>query len=197
MVEKKNEEITRRKFITGTGLAAFGVAAGGVLGVAKPSFASVKPVNLLVNGKSVNGAKIENNKALAPVREVAETMGAEVSWDNSNKTVSISGKAQADALPAWPWPYKKLNVEKVRKRGYENYFKGGCMFGAAAALVETLREEVGRPYTEFPSDFFRYGAGGAAGWGTLCGALNGACFVFNMVTKDFSKLTNEDRKSVV
>ena len=38
----------------------------------------------------------------------------------------------------------------------------------------------------------RYGAGGIAGWGTVCGALNGACPIITLVAgKDYNKLVNE------
>ncbi|KKM09295.1 split soret cytochrome c precursor [Clostridiales bacterium PH28_bin88] len=119
-------------------------------------------------------------------------MGAEVVWDKAAKTVNITGKAAGSlSVPAWPWPYKKLDPKVVKKRGYELYFKGGCMYGAAAAILFTLQEEVGFPYTTIPGDMFKYGAGGAVSWGTLCGALNGAGAMLNLVNKDYSKVLNE------
>jgi len=94
-------------------------------------------------------------------------------------------------VPEWPWPYVKLDPEVVRKRGYDGYFKGGCCYGAASALLTTLVEEVGSPYDLIPMDMFRYGAAGGAGWGTLCGSLNGAAAVINMATKDFNPVISE------
>lgn len=81
----------------------------------------------------------------------------------------------------WPYPYKKLDPDTVRKAGYQAYYDGGCMYGAAVAIIGTLQKEVGAPFTNIPLDMFRYGEGGMAGWGTLCGALNGASAAINLV----------------
>ena len=190
------EGLTRRKLLTNAGKATVGVvAAGGLLGI-NPSAAFASDVTLKVNGKQIAGAKIEKGRAMAAVRPVAEQLGADISFDGATKTVSITGQAKgaavaAEKYPEYPWPYKKLDVEAVRKRGYENYRKGGCMYAAGAALVDELKEVVGFPYTDFPTEFFKYGSGGISGWATVCGSLNGAAFVLSMVNKDFSAMNNE------
>jgi len=107
------------------------------------------------------------------------------------ENTSAEGAASKVELPAWPWPYKKLDSKVVAKRAYENYFKGGCMFAVGSALIQTLHEEVGDPYNFIPVEMYKYGSGGAAGWGTLCGSLNGACSVINLVCKDFGAVCNE------
>lgn len=101
----------------------------------------------------------------------------------SSKGVDVLSKALAgESAPTWPFPYKKLDAGTVRKLGYDYYFQGGCMYGAARAMLEELQKKVGYPYTGIPADMFRYGEGGVAGWGTLCGALNGASAIINLVT---------------
>jgi hypothetical protein len=55
------------------------------------------------------------------------------------------------------------------------------MYGAGAALVLTLREAVGYPWTVFPLEVFLYGAGGVAGLGMICGALNASGLVMSLV----------------
>ena len=97
---------------------------------------------------------------------------------------------QSDA-PSLPWTYKKLDVELVRKRGYESYFEGGCMYGAAKALIATLQETAGGPWKNLPFDAYRYGLGGVYGWGSLCGALNGSLAVINLGVKNHADLGNE------
>ncbi|MBO8126595.1 MAG: C_GCAxxG_C_C family protein [Firmicutes bacterium] len=87
----------------------------------------------------------------------------------------------AAAEATYPYPYVKLDPEKVRKYGYELYYQGGCMYGAASAIIKALAEEVGAPFSSFPVDMFKYGAGGVAGWGTICGTVNGAAAVINLV----------------
>ncbi|MGI9953133.1 C-GCAxxG-C-C family protein [Moorellaceae bacterium AZ2] len=95
-------------------------------------------------------------------------------------------------IPPLPWPYKKLDPEVVRKRGYELCFNNdNCMYGSAAALLLTLQETVGFPFTCIPADMFRYGAGGVAGWGTVCGALNGSGAIIALVCKDYFEVLRE------
>ena len=87
-----------------------------------------------------------------------------------------------------PQPIDLLNVAGVRQTAYDRYFEGGCMYGAAAALVEGLREACrpaggGGGYTGWdliPTGMFKYGSGGVSGWGTICGVLNGTAAVLAM-----------------
>lgn len=104
----------------------------------------------------------------------------------------LAADDQGETTPKWPWPYAKLDVEKVRKRGHHYYYEGGCMYGASGGLLSVLTEEVGYPYTTFPHDMMRYGGGGIAGWGTVCGSLNGACAIITLVAgQAYGKITNE------
>lgn len=200
MAEEK--ALSRRKFIIGTigtgALAAGAAATGSILGGGRNLAAAAEPVKVLVNGAEVAGpvpARIEKNVTIAPVRSVAEAMGARVDWEGKTRTVNINtgAKPAVTAAPAWPWPYQKLDPQVIKKRGYEGYYQGGCMYGAALAIIGELQKEVGSPFTAIPIDMFRYGEGGTAGWGTLCGALNGASAAINIVCgKDsYAKLINE------
>jgi len=83
----------------------------------------------------------------------------------------------ADKLP---WGYAPLDPERVRKLGHQNYYEGACAYGAFTALLHELQDKVGGPYRNIPSQLLKYGHGGIAGWGTVCGALNGAAAVINM-----------------
>lgn len=84
--------------------------------------------------------------------------------------------AQA-SYPAFPWAYNALNVDLVRRRGYDNYYTVGCMRATAKALLDTLAETSGGAWSTVPQPMFKYGVEGVKGWGTTCGALNGACYV--------------------
>ena len=101
--------------------------------------------------------------------------------------------ANAEAeVAALPWAYEPLDAEAVRKRAYEYYAKAGCCYAVGAALVDSLAEKVGGPWKTIPTAMFNYGAGGAYGWGTLCGALNGGLEVVNMIAgADSNKVGNE------
>ena len=90
----------------------------------------------------------------------------------------------AGSARAWPAPYSKLDVETVRKRGHAEFYEGDCCYGAFHAIVESLAEIVGEPFSSFPSDMMRYGKGGMYGYGTLCGALNGASAAIQLATDE-------------
>jgi hypothetical protein len=92
-----------------------------------------------------------------------------------------AGVVSPAAVPAWPWPYAKLDPEEIRKRAHKAYYDGGCCYGAFHAIVSTLAEKLGEPFTLVPSQMMFYGGGGAAGWGTLCGALNGVAAAISLV----------------
>ncbi|WP_227763597.1 C-GCAxxG-C-C family (seleno)protein [Zhaonella formicivorans] len=199
MAEKNKEiSLSRRKFLAGAGALAAGVVtAGSVFGVNPVEALSAEKVNVVVNGKKIAGANISKGVTVAPVREVVEPMGAKLDWDNATRTVTITGKvgevvtAPAEQ-PSFPWPYVKLDPEAAYKDGYDFYFsKGGCMPSAALAIIKQLREKVGYPYTLLPDEMFKYGSGGAGGWGTLCGALNGALLVMNLVDPKYADILEE------
>lgn len=93
------------------------------------------------------------------------------------KSTGVAGTGVA----TWPYPYQTLDVEAVRVLGHDAYYAKGCCYGAFHALVQALRNTIGEPYTSFPTEIMIYGSGGAAGWGTLCGALNGASALISLV----------------
>jgi hypothetical protein len=75
--------------------------------------------------------------------------------------------------PAFPWEYRELDVERTRRRAYDSFSKGGCMYAVFEAIAGQAAEALGPPYTDFPFALSSYGGGGVANWGTLCGTCNG------------------------
>ncbi len=67
------------------------------------------------------------------------------------------------------------------------------MKGSAGAILLQLQEKVGYPYTLLTPDMYRWGAGGGAGWGTLCGTVAGAANMINLLVPaaDVNKLVSE------
>ncbi|MDP3879904.1 MAG: C-GCAxxG-C-C family protein [Dehalococcoidales bacterium] len=56
------------------------------------------------------------------------------------------------------------------------------MFGSFEGIIGELRDKVGAPYDAFPAEMMKYGKAGVSGWGTLCGALNGAAAAIYLVS---------------
>ena len=90
-----------------------------------------------------------------------------------------------------PWSYSKLDPHKAAERAYKGYFSNRCMFGAFDAVIGELADKHGEPYASFPSQMMAYGGGGVAGWGSLCGALNGAAAAIQLVSRNPEKLIAE------
>ena len=91
-------------------------------------------------------------------------------------------------VPEHPWSYVKLDVEKVKERAYKGYFAGACSYGSFDAIIGELQDKVGYPYTTIPTMMAKYGKGGTVGFGTLCGAINGAAMAMNLVSNDLDMI---------
>lgn len=112
---------------------------------------------------------------------------------------------QTNEIPPLPWPYVELDVEEVRKLGHLGYYAFACSGGAFWAIIISLRDKVGYPYTLLPLPSIDevkqavkekvhinvpliHGEGGAFGWGSLCGALNGAGAAISMVSENWKEI---------
>lgn len=110
--------------------------------------------------------------------------------------VSAASPSAGEAPPL-PWGYVKLDREEVRKLGHLGYYCFECAGGAFWAIMSSLQEKIGHPYTLVPIPSrdevlqavaekehiqvpMQYGWGGVASWGSLCGALNGAASAIAM-----------------
>ncbi|MBI4556560.1 MAG: C_GCAxxG_C_C family protein [Candidatus Hydrogenedentes bacterium] len=121
--------------------------------------------------------KLERRNFLVRAGQVGLLSGLLGAAATQPVTCNLNTVPNGDAgsqLPALPWPYAKLDVETVRKRGHYWYYTKDCCGGVFTAIVKSLVEAVGAPFDKIPCDMMLYGAGGAAGFGSLCGALNGA-----------------------
>ncbi len=88
------------------------------------------------------------------------------------------------------WPVNGLDVEATKDLGYQGY-KGisrftvdagkDCASGTFGAIVGQLQEVVGGPYNGIPLAMMQWASGGVVGFGTLCGALNGAAAAIGLV----------------
>ncbi len=105
--------------------------------------------------------------------------------------LGVGGPASAaEATHPFGYPEGGLRVEKTRELGYQG-FKGltladgsrhaGCAFGAFNAIIGQLAEVVGAPYTSIPTQMMDWAGAGVAGFGTLCGTLNGTAAAIGLV----------------
>jgi len=102
--------------------------------------------------------------------------------------LSLGGLNSANKAEAYEfastYKYIKLDPDEVGRITYENYFNRWCTSAVVAGLVETLEKKAGGAWKDFPIDAYRWGHGGLAGWGALCGTMPGAGVVIGLVTKD-------------
>ncbi len=93
-------------------------------------------------------------------------------------------EARAEGLvEEWPAPYDTLNVETVRINAHDDYCTEGkgCCYAAFNAMANLLRAQLPVTFPSFPNEIMVYGHGGVAGWGTICGAVNGAAALISLV----------------
>jgi hypothetical protein len=93
-------------------------------------------------------------------------------------------EARAEGLvEAWPAPYDTLDVETVRIRAHDAFCTEGkgCSYAAFDGIIALLREQLPATFPVFPNEIMYYGHGGVAGWGSICGAINGAAAAISLV----------------
>jgi hypothetical protein len=96
-------------------------------------------------------------------------------------SLSSSDAEAGSGLPEYPWKKyftKKLDVEKITKLGTKYYTEGNH---CCEAVFRAVTEELGHPFDKVPSQTLWFGAGGGAGWATICGSPNGGGAVFSLV----------------
>lgn len=86
--------------------------------------------------------------------------------------------------PSRSWPYVALDLERTAELAYQFHDRmSSCMYGVFASIITQLAEKVGEPYRSFPCEMRVYGEGGVAGWGTLCGTLNGGAAAISLLVR--------------
>ena len=114
--------------------------------------------------------------------------------------LATEAEPSRNEAPPLPWGYRQLDPEELRKLGHLGYYAFECAGGAYWAIMTALKEKIGYPYTLIPLPtkedllehltnkkggahlqvMMQYGVGGAANYGTLCGAPNGASSALNI-----------------
>ena len=93
--------------------------------------------------------------------------------------------AETHPMPAArSWPYVELDPGRTAELAYQFHDRmSSCMYGVFASVVTQLADKLGEPYQSFPCEMMVYGEGGVAGWGTLCGALNGGAAAIALLVR--------------
>ncbi len=149
----------KKKFFTillaGTLVSALSTAA----------FAGVPDIKMFYNGKEVvsdSGFLNRNGRILAPVRAVAEAMGARVTWDKESRQVHITGNDQSvqianleralaadtglKAVSSWAegvrtrngaWQYAVMTTD-MKKTYYEEFVSSGWVTGTSSPWVKNF-----------------------------------------------------------
>jgi hypothetical protein len=81
------------------------------------------------------------------------------------------------------WKYVRLAPESVAEEAYRSTIESGCMYGVFNSIFNAWQKASGIA-ASFPVHMMRYGSGGTGGWGTLCGALNGAAALVGLFERD-------------
>jgi cytochrome c553 len=84
------------------------------------------------------------------------------------------------------WEYFHLDPDATAQLAYDKYSEGSCMYATVSSVVLQLAEKFGEPFKSFPLHMFKYGHGGIGGFGSVCGALNGAAAVIGLLITDKS-----------
>ena len=79
------------------------------------------------------------------------------------------------------WQYAPLDPEVTAQKAYGFYNEGSCMFGTIKSVVSQLEEIFAGKYGSFPMHMFKYGHGGVGGFGSVCGAINGAAALMGLL----------------
>lgn len=82
------------------------------------------------------------------------------------------------------WNYINLDPGATAQLAYNKYSEGSCMYATVTSIVSQLAGKFGEPFTSFPLHMFKYGHGGIGGFGSVCGALNGAAAVIGLLIAD-------------
>jgi hypothetical protein len=77
----------------------------------------------------------------------------------------------------------QLNVAAVKETAYHGYYEGGCCHGAFKGLLTELAK-VGQPFNLLPLDLGKFGGGGIASYGSICGAVLGSVLIQNFVASN-------------
>jgi hypothetical protein len=81
------------------------------------------------------------------------------------------------------WAYAVLDPALTGELAYDYYQQGSCMYAIFKSVLAQLADKFGEPYASFPFHMMGYGRSGIGGYGTICGALNGAAALIGLLVE--------------
>lgn len=96
------------------------------------------------------------------------------------ETTRSEGGATDDAAEPGFWNYTTVAPDAAAACAYRHYAGHGCMYAVFRGLVETWGAARSASSVPFPFAMMDYGHGGSGGYGSLCGALNGAAAAISL-----------------
>jgi hypothetical protein len=124
----------------------------------------------------------------------AMTLGVLQACSNDDDPAAVQDLTPEECPPdtspqATQFPYEQFiptsfqfDVAAVKEAAYHAYFGGGgCCHATFSSLLKGLQDGVGAPFTKLPIDFGKFGGGGIAGFGSICGSGLGGVLIVNMV----------------
>lgn len=84
----------------------------------------------------------------------------------------------------------RLSAAPIREAAYHGYYAGGCCHGSYSALLAHLAETAGKPFDQLPLDFGKFGGGGIASYGSICGAVLGSVLIINNIVSNGTARAN-------
>jgi hypothetical protein len=88
------------------------------------------------------------------------------------------------------WKYSSLDPSVTGALAYNLYGEGSCMYAIFKSILSQLADKFGDPHASFPYHMMKYGRSGIGGYGTICGALNGAAALIGLLV-DGNSTQNE------
>ncbi|MFO7577817.1 MAG: C-GCAxxG-C-C family protein [Pelovirga sp.] len=119
-----------------------------------------------------------------------KTAGVEASQAEVTKRPEVKLDAKGKVMHE-PLPYVTLDPQAAQDLSYTNKLMGDCFYGVFATIVEMLADKVGGAYLTYPTTVTRVGAGGIVGWGSTCGAIQGAAMAIYLVSPNPTPIIDE------
>ena len=107
--------------------------------------------------------------------------------NSENTTQQEKAEAQTDLLlnsPGGTLQYTPIASNEAAARTYQLYPEGSCMYAVAKGIISTFADSTQATISPVFYNMFKYGHGGCGGWGSLCGACNGAAAVLGLFCED-------------